>query len=583
MRTPFPEPQPAVRARWAAPTPDERAEARLVQQLGIHALTARLLCNRNLSDPAQAEAFLNPDLSRLHDPFLLPDMDKAARRIKEALANGETIFVHGDYDVDGVTSTALYVRALKSLGAKLVYKVPHRKNDGYDLKIKAIDWAHEQGAMLAITSDCGIQAREAVAHANSLGMTVIITDHHEPGAELPPAYAIVNPHRHDSKYPFPSIAGVGVAFKTMQAVTRLVQPLAEGKFIQAFLDLVACGTIADVMPLQDENRIFASFGLELLRKTRKVGLRALLDGASINISKPLSSDAVAFGIGPRINAVGRLDDASIALDLMLTGDAEEARELVDTLNRLNGERQQEQKRIFEEARAQVQSRDLADIRVLVLAAPGWNSGVVGIVASKIVEAFYRPAIVIGVNEAETHGKGSARSIAGFDMFQAIQTCKHLLDSCGGHAGAAGLSLTMENYGAFDELINAHAAKVLTDDDLVPRVDHDGLIEPGDLDIKLLEEWQARLAPFGHSNPAPSFHSRLRIAEAMRMGKDQSHLKLRLLTRGPDGIEAVFWGQGDWADRAGSGDALEAVYAPEINEWNGQRRLQLKIKDLRTQS
>ncbi len=257
---------------------------------------------------------------------------------------------------------------------------------------------------LVVTSDCGIQSHEAVTLANSLGMTVIVTDHHEPGPTLPPAYAVVNPHRHDSTYPFPYLAGVGVAFKVMQAVTRLLQPAHENGFVQKFLDLTACGTVADVMPLLGENRILASYGLKALARTRKVGLRALLDGAGIDLSKPLTADTVGFGIGPRINAVGRMDDAAKALDLMLTTDPEEALRLVTELNALNMERQQEQKRITSEAVALLAGRDMASVKVLVLASPGWNAGVVGIVAGKLVDTYHRPAIVIGVNDAGDVGQ-----------------------------------------------------------------------------------------------------------------------------------------------------------------------------------
>jgi len=569
------------KTRWTEPERDARAEQALVRELRLHPLSARLLCNRGLCDPAAADAFLRPDLSHLHDPFGLPDMDKAAHRIKDALAAGETIFIHGDYDVDGVTSTAVYVRTLLALGAKLEYRVPHRKRDGYDLKSGAIDFAHEKGATLVITSDCGIQAREAVAYANSLGMTVIVTDHHEPGETLPPAYAVVNPHRHDSTYPFPGLAGVGVAFKTMQALVRLVQPTHENAFIQKFLDLVACGTVADVMPLLGENRVFTSFGLKQLAVTRKVGLRALLDGAGIKTDKPLSAEAVGFGIGPRINAVGRLDDAAVALDLMLTGDPEEARLLVEKLNAFNVERQQAQKRILEEAKRIVANLDLDRTKVLVIASPGWNAGVVGIVAGKLVEAYGRPAIVIGVNDEETHGKGSARSIPGFDMFQGIQLCRDLLQSCGGHEMAAGLSLAMDNLADFEKKINAHARATMTDEDFIPRLAHDGTIDPSALSLDLLEEW-ARFAPFGQANPEPRFASQnLLICDARRMGKDMTHLKMRVRAEAMDPTDCIAWGQGDWADRAGPGDFLEAVYTPQINEWNGRRLLQFNIKDLRT--
>ncbi len=553
----------------------------LQDALGVHPLTARLLVNRRITDPAEADAFLNPGLHHLHDPFGLPDMDKAARRIADAIARGETIFVYGDYDVDGVTSTALYVRTLTALGAKLIFKVPHRKRDGYDIKAPSIDWAHEQGATLIVTSDCGIQARDAVAHANGLGMTVIVTDHHEPGETLPDAYAVVNPHRHDSTYPFPNLAGVGVAFKTMQAVVRLRTPEHEGAYLNKFLDLVACGTVADVMPLLGENRVFASLGLQALARTRKVGLRALLEGARVDTSKPLTTRDIGFGLGPRINAVGRLDDAAVALDLLLTGDPEQARALVEQMNACNLERQSEQKRILAEALAQIQGRDLDGLPVLVVASPGWNAGVVGIVAGKLVDAFHRPSIVIGVDAAGLTGKGSARSIPGFDLFRGIQHCKDLLSSCGGHEMAAGLSLDMGNLAAFEQRLHAHADLVLTPEDLLPMLSHDGEIDPSQLSVALLDEW-ARLAPFGQANPEPCFVSRdLLICEAKRMGKDLSHLKMRVRAEAMDPTDCVGWGFGDWTDRIGPGDTLGALYAPQINEWNGRRNLQLVVKDIRT--
>lgn len=570
---------PSPQTRWLAPEVDPQSISALQRALGLQPLTARLLVNRGLSDPAEAERFLSPGLHQLHDPFGLPDMDKAARRIADAITQSETIFVYGDYDVDGVTSTALYVRALTALGARLLYRVPHRKLDGYDLKPAVVEWAQEQGATLIVTSDCGVQAREAVAHANRLGLTVIVTDHHEPGETLPEAYAVVNPHRHDSTYRFPNLAGVGVAFKTMQAVVRLLKPEYETAYINKFLDLVACGTVADVMPLRDENRVFASLGLQALARTRKVGLRALLDGAGIDTSKPLTANSVGFGIGPRINAVGRLDDAAIALDLLLTGDPEQAQALVETMNGYNLERRQEQQRILTEAQVQLQDWDLDKQPVVVVAAPGWNSGVVGIVAGKLVEAFHRPAIVIGIDEKGLNGKGSARSIPGFDMFQGIQHCKDLLGSCGGHEMAAGLSLAMDNFEAFHQKINAHALQVLTADALIPTIVHDGDIDPAELTVDALEEW-TRLAPFGQENPEPRFVSRnMRIMTARRIGKDASHLKMQVRGQSLKATDCIGWGFGDWTERVGPGDQVSVLHAPQINEWNGDRTVQMLIKGL----
>lgn len=568
---------------WKETPRQEHAQAQLVRELGLHSLTARLLTNRGLVDPEEAEAFLRPSMAHLHDPFGLPDMDKAARRIADAVNAGETIFVHGDYDVDGVTSTALYVRSLTKLGGKVLHRVPHRHVDGYDLKARAIEWAHQQAATLIITTDCGIQAREAVNFANSLGLTVIVTDHHEPGDCLPDAYAVVNPHRHDSRYRFPHLAGVGVAYKTMQAVTRLLKPEWENAFLQNFLDLVATGTVADVMPLLQENRVFAYYGLEALRRSKKVGLRALLDGARIDTSKRLTTEAVGYGIGPRINAIGRLDDAAIALDLLLTADADEARRLVDRLNECNTERQQAQKRITAEAILRVMQQGLMQKPVLVVASPGWNAGVVGIVAGKLVEQFHRPAIVIGINEDGSWGKGSARSIPALDIFQAISECSDLLETCGGHAYAAGLSLTMNRFEDFYDRLCAHAETRLKPDDFLPQIGLDAIADPQSIDLALLDEWE-QLEPHGEANPAPHLASRsVSVTAKRRIGKDLSHLKILVACTDAKGWqgECVAWGRAlDWHDIVECGDQIDIAYVPTINSYNGRRSVQWVVKDLR---
>jgi single-stranded-DNA-specific exonuclease len=569
---------------WMETARDERAEALLTRELGVHALTARLLVNRGLVSADDAEAFLKPKLAHLHDPFGLPDMDKAARRIADAITNQETIFVYGDYDVDGVTSTAVYVRALTKLGAKIIHRVPHRHQDGYDLKTRAIQFAREQHADLIITTDCGIQAREAVDYANSLGLCVIVTDHHEPGDALPNAYAVVNPRRRDSTYPFPGLAGVGVAYKTVQAVTRLVKPEWEAALIQNFLDLVAVGTVADVMPLLGENRVLASFGLEALRKTKKVGLRALVEGAGIDLTERLSPDAVGYGIAPRINAIGRLDDAAHALDLMLTTDEAEAQMLVARLNECNRERQATQKLIQLQAIEKVISQKITERPVLVVADKNWNPGVIGIVAGKLVDQFHRPAIVIGISEDGAWGKGSARSIPAFDIFRGITHCQDLLETCGGHAHAAGLSLMMEHFDAFYSRLCEHAGALLKPEDFVPMVRVDAVIEGPELTIALLEEWD-QFYPHGECNPQPQLVSRgLRVSQKRRIGKDLTHLKFTVdappTAPKPWQAECIGWGlAAEWDSRIDSGDAVDVAYVPSINRYQGRRSLQLVIKDM----
>ncbi len=560
-------------------------EAALIQELGLNPLTARLLTNRGIVTPESADRFLNPKLSDLHDPFGLPDMDKAAHRIADAVSKQEQIFVHGDYDVDGVTSTAIYVRSLTKLGGKVIYRVPHRHNDGYDLKPQSISWAHEQGASLIITTDCGIQAQEAVNFANSLGMTVVITDHHEQGLCLPNAYAVVNPQRHDSTYKFPYLAGVGVAYKTMQAVTRLLKPEWESAFIRNFLDLVACGTVADVMPLQDENRVFASFGLEALRTTKKVGLRALLSGAGIDVSKKLSAEAVGFGIGPRINAVGRIDDAALALDLMLTTEESDAIRLVERLNDCNLERQRTQKRVTAEAVFKVVTEGLANNPVLVVSNKNWNAGVVGIVAGKLVEQFHRPAIVISISDDGAWGKGSARSIQALDIFEAISSCSDILLSCGGHAFAAGLSLDMSQFESLCSRLSEHAGARMTEEDYRPHIQIDAFVDPAAITIGLIDEW-AQLEPFGASNPSPLFASKgVSVIGKRKMGKDMTHLKLIVEHRvaSPESswqAECVAWGRAEqWDDSVTDSGPVNIAFSPSINNYQGRRSLQLVLKDL----
>jgi len=568
------------RPKWKFPDCDTNAVDTLASDLNINPLTARLLINRGLSTREAANRFLKPDYDQLHDPMLLPDMELASERIAIAIESGEKIFVHGDYDVDGVTSTAVYVRTLKSLKADVEYKVPHRQTDGYDLRIAGVDRANELGATLIITSDCGILAFDAIDYASSLGIDVIVTDHHEPGDRLPNACAVVNPHRVDSKYPFPHLAGVGVAFKTMQAVVRLIKPDFEQSFLRKFVDLVACGTIADVMPLVDENRVFVWYGLKALATTNKPGLRALIKASQMDASKPITTYTIGFGLAPRVNAVGRMDDADVALQLMLTQDAALAEQLVSQLNSWNVERQTAQKQIFAQALEMVEAQGKQNSNVIVLASEGWNSGVVGIVAGKLVETFYRPAIVIALDKEKGTGKGSARSVEGFNIVEGIQQCAHLLTSCGGHEMAAGIGLSLENVEEFNRQLNLIAAKHVSAEDLVPIMRHDGIIEPSEISVELLEEWEM-LAPFGEKNPEPRFAStKIGVEYAKRIGKDLSHLRLRLNLGAGQGTDCVGWGQGDWVDQLNGNSTIDLLYTPQINVWNERRNVQFELRDLR---
>jgi single-stranded-DNA-specific exonuclease len=575
--------RPLTPKHWRILPGDIQAEAKLQIELGVHPVVARLLVQRGLTTPEAADLFLNPTLDRLHDPFLLPDVEPACERLKQALAKKERILVHGDYDGDGVTSAALWTRTLRSLGADVDVFVPHRKRDGYDIRTPIIEQARQEGVTLIVTTDCGIQRVEEVEHARQAGIDVIITDHHTPNAsgELPKAVAVINPHRADSRYPFPDLAGVGVAFKVCEALTRTLghNPNA---FRRGFLDLAAIGTVTDVMPLLDENRIIVTHGLEALQNTKKPGLRALIDAAGY-ADKPLDARAIGFGIGPRLNSASRIDETQLALDLLLTKDEDEAHRLARRLNELNTLRKEEQDRIFEEALAQVAQQDVSEARCLVVSGTGWASGIIGIVASKIVERFHRPCVMIALDAATGKGRGSARSIHAFHILDAIHSCRSLLDEYGGHAHAAGLAIAGEKVEDFAAQMNRIAGSVLSDEDLAPSLDAAMELDPSEICTELLLQIGA-MAPFGHGNHEPHFVSRgVPMLEAIRMGAEKQHLRLTLKAdglNGRDSAQAPWWHRGELADVLEPGTTLDICYRPQFNIWNGRRSIQFIIEDLR---
>lgn len=564
--------------RWRVAPEDREAVARLKQTLGCSPLVARLLVNRQITTPEAADAFLNPSVTHLSDPFLLPDAEAAAERIKQALHRKERIFIHGDYDGDGVTSAALWTRLLERLGADVRVHVPHRHRDGYDMRSKFVAQAKAEGAQLIITTDCGIQRIEEVEEAKAGGIDVIITDHHEPGKTLPKAVAVINPHRKDSNYPFPHLAGVGVAFRTGEALVRHLR-LSVDSYRRAYMDLVAIGTVTDIMPLLGENRIFVKHGLEALQGTQKPGLRALVAAAGLH-GKPLTAYSIGFILGPRLNAVGRVDDAKLALDLLLTRDPAEASDLAARLESANNARRMEQTRILEEALQQIAARDMMETACLVLASPSWHAGVIGIVANKIVERCCRPTVLIALNEETGEGRGSARSIKAFDLFEAISACERHLIEYGGHAQAAGLSILSSELDAFAEAMNQLAQAQLTEEDFVPSLEADAEIDPAEVTPTLLRELAA-FEPWGRGNEEPLFISRgLDILDARRIGKDQTHLKMLVRSEAMSPTEALLWGGGDLADHLRPGDGVSLCYRPQFNHFNGRTSIQFKVEDLR---
>lgn len=564
------------RKRWNIGRGDSAAARALAAEAGCSPISAQLLLNRGINSPDEAARFLTPDLSHLPDPFLLPDAERAAERLKQALAKNEKIAVHGDYDGDGVTSAALWMRLLQTLGADVTVHVPHRKRDGYDMRSKFVAQAKAEGAKLIITSDCGIQRCDEVEEAREAGIDVIVTDHHEPGPNLPQAVAVVNPHRKDSKYPFRSLAGVGVAFRTGEALIRhLGHPV--DKYRRAYLDLAAIGTVTDIMPLHGENRVIARFGLQQLAETRKVGLRSLIQSAGLG-GRPLTTRDIGFGLGPRLNAIGRVDDAKIALDLLLTRDENVGRELAAKLEKANAERRLEQDRIFTEALEQISRMELTERACLVIDGTGWHSGVIGIVASKLVDRFHRPAVVISRDDETGLGKGSARSIPAFDLYSAVNTCGRHLVEYGGHAHAAGLSMKLDNLTSFRDEMDEIARTTLSEEDLMPAVDCDMEIDAAEVTLELLREVE-RFAPWGNENEEPVFVSRgLTVLETRRIGKEQQHLKMQLRTFGMNPTDALLWGAGELADKFEPGIALDICYRAEINRYNGRETVQFKVID-----
>src|SRR2546428_6649394 len=526
-----------ISPRWDLQPCDDPASERLAAVLGIAPIVARLLCQRGLGDPETAQRFLNPSLDHLHDPLLLADMRVAGDRIMAAIERKERIAIHGDYDVDGITSTVILRRALEMLGADVVHFIPERLKDGYGLQPVAIERLHADGVALVVSVDCGIRGAEAARRARELGVDLIITDHHEPDAELPPALAVINPKRRDCPYPDKYLAGVGVALKVVQALCRRAQ---RESWLPGLVKVAAIGTLADVVPLVGENRVIAKVGLDLLtRGPHKVGLRALIDVSGL-AGKTIDSYHISFLLAPRVNAAGRMSTPDLATRLLLANDeamSEEVRALALQLDGENVRRQEEEAEILAAAKKIVTTDpDVGAPSVIVVAGPGWHRGVVGIVASKLVDAFHRPAIVLSIEDDVAYG--SCRSIPAFDMLGALERCAHLMTRFGGHRQAAGLTLDAARIKDLRAAVNAVADETLGPEDLMPRlrIDNDltfrGITGPVAAGV-------ASMAPFGAGNPRPVFAARrVEIVDGPRKLKER-HLKMALKQDGRI-FRAIAW-------------------------------------------
>lgn len=557
------------KTRWQLLEAEESQVRKLAGELKIHPLTARLLIHRGISNPEQARRFLQVSLSELYSPFLMDGIQEAVNRIRTALDRQEKILVYGDYDADGVSSTSLLMKVFRGLDADVNYYIPNRFTEGYGLNENALRQAKEAGVQLVITVDTGISAVKEAKIAKELDLDLIITDHHEPPAVLPEGLAVINPKKPGCSYPDEMLAGVGVAFKLAHALLDRVP--------EELLDLVALGTIADLVPLMDENRIVAALGLKEINRRHNLGLSALMDVAGIQ--GEVTAGHVGFSLGPRINAGGRLDTAATAVELLLTEDLEEARVLAEELDGMNRKRQKLVEEIAAEACAEVESAPKKHRRFIVVAAPGWNVGVIGIVASRLVEKYYRPTIVLGIDEETGMAKGSARSIAGLDLYRALTTCGDLLPQYGGHEMAAGMSLPQEKIEEFHRRLDQIAGEWLREEDYIPlsRVEADLSIE--EISLELIEELK-RLEPCGMGNPTPRFQLRgAGLSRLQVMGREKNHLKMVLQVEG-DSLEAVGFRMGEMAAEIAPSARPELLGELSVNEWNHRRSPQFLIRDLR---
>jgi single-stranded-DNA-specific exonuclease len=568
---------------WILMPSDRQAALALAQRLKISPVTAQILLNLGISEPESAARFLKPDLNHLHKPERFNNMDRAVARIQQAVENDENILVYGDYDVDGTTATALMVHFFRMLGKEVDYYIPHRQEEGYGLNCDAIEEFREQGVQLLITVDCGISSVEEVALANSHGIDIIITDHHEPPEVVPDAHTILNPKHSDCAYPWSGLCGVAVAFKLCEAMaagfsqTRKLSTEYE-RFLIDSMGLVAVGTVADVVPLRDENRVLVAYGLEALRHTRIPGLQAMLERIGLTGKKIEASD-VGFRIGPRLNAGGRMAGAARVVELFTTDDPRRAGELLDELEDANKERQRIERRILRQAEKQIEERSrLGRDSAFVLASEDWHSGVIGIVASRIVDKHYRPTVMVAL-EGDV-GKGSARSVRGFNLFDAMSHCQDDLVQFGGHEMAAGMKLERNRLDAFTERFEAYATENLTDGDLRPKLTLNMEVELADVNRAFVHEYEL-LSPFGSQNRKPVFLSTdLKVAgQVKRIGKNQNHLSFYVNQNGT-ALRALAWGAGDRFEELSNAHSVSLAFTPQINRWQGRENVEIEVKDFK---
>ena len=565
--------------RWIRQEASPSVTEALCSEMGISLTAARILANRGITGREDADSFLRSSLEDLHEPFLLPDMEKAVRRIIHAIRSDEIIFIYGDYDADGITATSLLVKFFQDTGKKVEYYIPKRLEDGYGISIGALKKIKAAGASFVVTVDCGISSVLEMEAARAMGLDVVITDHHEPPETLPEARAVVNPCLRGCGYPFKGLAGVGIALKLAQAVKAGLDgkdkagPGVEDG-LRKYLDLVALGTVADVVPLRGENRILVKHGLQLLKDSSRVGIRKLKEAALIK-DEYFSAGTVGFQMAPRLNASGRLGEAEAGVRLLLTEDPDEAAAIASNLDALNRERQEIEEKILDDARSMIVCDPDYRYSSIVLHSSEWHQGVIGIVASKLVEEFYRPTVLISMVDGT--GKGSARGIPGFNLYHGLDKCREHLEAYGGHKFAAGLSIKKENLEVFKERFEATVKDALSPEDYIPwlRIDND--VKLKDLDWKVYSEIKA-MAPFGPANPEPVLTGGpLRVMYPKVVGRN--HVRMKLVQDGYF-LNSIAFNMGNsYQGLAQKKVFVNAAFSLSASEWQGEKSLQLNVKDL----
>ncbi len=555
--------------KWQIYQVDNEKVEEIVKKYGINKLLATILVNRNITEEEQINKFLKPKRNDFYDPYKMPDMKIAVQRILKAIQNKEKIIIYGDYDVDGITSVTVLKSFLEERGITVAEYIPNRLEEGYGLNKIAVEEIAKQKYTLMITVDCGISANEEVEYANQLGIETIVTDHHEPGNELPNAIAVVDAKRKDNSYPFRNLAGVGVVFKLIQALSIELN-LDEKEYLK-YLDIVCIGTISDIVPLVDENRVIVKLGLKLVEQTKNLGLKAILQASGYN---KIDSNTISFGVAPRINACGRMGHQEEALKLFLSKNPDEVIELTQKLNEYNKLRQDIEKNIYTDAITQIEKDKLSDKNTIVLMGKNWHHGVIGIVSSKITELYFKPSILLC--EEDDYGKGSGRSIPGFDLYEALTECQGSIEKFGGHSMAVGINVKKDKLQEFKEQLEEIAVQKHIED-IVPIINIDAKINLSEINKEMVESLK-QLEPFGEGNKTPIFAFKNLKIDSIRALSEGKHLKLTLKDN-KNIINAIGFNLGYLSTEYRIGDKIDVVGNLEINNFNGVDNIQINIKDI----